>query len=494
MIKKIILIKIFFLSSCFFYLNSLKAQDVPCGTEASPEDVRFIKNIEKLQAKKENSYKEGDSLILIQFIDIPIKIHIVIKETKQGNLTNKCGLSQTDLLAGIEKTNDLFSNSSGIKFFMCGDIDYIYNNDFYDWKSTTLDSTMLKNDQPNVINVYFVSSINIQGKGGIQGYSYGVGKNRVLVKNATMPGGTLAHELGHALGLLHTHGNNSLTCQQTTDELVNGSNCKTSGDGFCDTPADPNLGGICSSLVDPNCTYTGTLKDKNGQYYKPLTNNIMSYTRDECRKYFTVEQVQRMQNIAQQLGLFCCDKNIFATTFISEDIISNKQYQVSNIIDANNSVLNKAVAVYKAGQEINLHDGFHAIAGSDFNAYISNCNGTKKAEQQNPVTGGGCLVLVPLSKEITVLDKINPALSNPKIYPNPTVSTINISYELKENAKVTLEIFDLQNRKVLSPILNKLQLPGEYLKQIHIKNLVPGTYIYRLQLGNKTTTGKLIKL
>ncbi|MBK9047683.1 MAG: hypothetical protein IPL74_13565 [Bacteroidetes bacterium] len=79
---------------------------------------------------------------------------------------------------------------------------------------------------------------------------------------------TLAHELGHYLGLYHTH--------ETSNgvEYVNGSNCGTAGDLLCDTPADPNL----FSCSNSSCQYTcPTLTDPLGQFYSPLMDNIMSY-------------------------------------------------------------------------------------------------------------------------------------------------------------------------------------------------------------------------
>jgi hypothetical protein len=53
----------------------------------------------------------------------------------------------------------------------------------------------------------------------------------------------LSHEMGHCLGLYHTHHGtvteegDSFQCP----ELVNGSNSSTCGDYIADTPADPNI-------------------------------------------------------------------------------------------------------------------------------------------------------------------------------------------------------------------------------------------------------------
>jgi hypothetical protein len=101
--------------------------------------------------------------------------------------------------------------------------------------------------------------------------------------NANCDTNILAHEVGHNLGLLHTHETSS------GFEYVDETNCATAGDAVCDTAADPNLSG----KVNSKCEYIATNKDPNGQYYNPPVNNVMSYTVDSCRKVFTSQQWDR---------------------------------------------------------------------------------------------------------------------------------------------------------------------------------------------------------
>ncbi len=110
----------------------------------------------------------------------------------------------------------------------------------------------------------------------------------------------LSHEIGHVLGLPHTHGP---TNSGTTTELVDGSNCSTGGDKFCDTPADPNLNG----KVDDDCRYTGTSRDLNGMEYHPLTNTVMSYTASHCADSLTPMQYARARAVALHAGFDCCE-------------------------------------------------------------------------------------------------------------------------------------------------------------------------------------------
>ncbi len=135
----------------------------------------------------------------------------------------------------------------------------------------------------------------------------------------------LAHEVGHALGLPHTHG---YTNFGTTDELVNGSNCSTHGDRFCDTPADPNILG----LVNGACVYVGNLTDANGQQYTPNTGNIMSYTNGNCRSHFSAEQHERMYDVASSAQFNCC------LTPVPSQQNLNTCINTSILIDANSPV------------------------------------------------------------------------------------------------------------------------------------------------------------
>lgn len=95
----------------------------------------------------------------------------------------------------------------------------------------------------------------------------------------------LVHEMGHFFGLEHTFA--------VGDELADGSNCATAGDKICDTPADP-YNGTGPDLTDEDCAFVSDLKDANGDYYNPMTTNIMSYYQCPCEKGFTNGQYNKM--------------------------------------------------------------------------------------------------------------------------------------------------------------------------------------------------------
>jgi len=109
----------------------------------------------------------------------------------------------------------------------------------------------------------------------------------------------VAHHLGHIFGLRNTY-------DAQTIELVNGSNCATTGDLLCDTPADPfgqteatpeeiqliMDGELISSFYNSACEFIYEVRDPNGEYYQPDMGNIMSAY--PCKCGFTQDQFRLM--------------------------------------------------------------------------------------------------------------------------------------------------------------------------------------------------------
>jgi hypothetical protein len=136
--------------------------------------------------------------------------------------------------------------------------------------------------EPNTINLYLVSTLGIDALPDVAGLA-GAG-GIVMIEKSSYGFGSLvqAHEFGHYFSLAHTF-------EAAGSELVNGSNCATSGDGICDTAADPDPEGN----ADDECNYSGSvMQDPNGDWYVPPTDNIMSYY--PCGRRFTVGQYNRM--------------------------------------------------------------------------------------------------------------------------------------------------------------------------------------------------------
>lgn len=119
--------------------------------------------------------------------------------------------------------------------------------------------------------------------------------------DASKPGTTTAHEIGHCLGLLHTFETAKGTENVTRDKNNSCFDCEDDGDYLCDTPADPNKRTINGKEVtvrdhiDGNCNYVGVFFDNCNEGYRTDISNVMAYSLWRCVTKFTQGQGARMR-------------------------------------------------------------------------------------------------------------------------------------------------------------------------------------------------------
>jgi PKD repeat protein len=148
----------------------------------------------------------------------------------------------------------------------------------------------------------------------------------MLAASCMNNGSKLSHEMGHYLGLYHTH------TSSFGSEAVDGSDCATEGDLLSDTPADPNLSG---EVDNDGCIYDGTSTDENGASYLPMVTNLLSYTSKECRFEFTEDQMKKLlwtlQN--ERAYLTCAPPSLEANFYVSEEetCSTSKEFSFYNI-------------------------------------------------------------------------------------------------------------------------------------------------------------------
>ncbi|MEG8946299.1 family 43 glycosylhydrolase [Rosettibacter firmus] len=78
-------------------------------------------------------------------------------------------------------------------------------------------------------------------------------------------------------------------------------------------------------------------------------------------------------------------------------------------------------------------------------------------------------------------------------YPNPFNSTTRISFSISEDSFVSLKIYDLLGREVVTLISDKL-LAGNHILNWEVNNLTSGIYLCQLKAGNFIDTKKLVLL
>ena len=247
-------------------------------TKNIPDSCHYTRNIETVLYK------------------IPIKFWIYRKSNSKGGLTIE------DMKEHINHLNYYYSiNNTGIRFYLRPDYEYIDSDKLFklNYLSQAPFQT-IRHRSKGCINVYVAEKLKRSKRFSIdQNYSgtyNSVSKGVIMARGVSSS--TLSHEIGHYLGLKHTHRLWKIKLLQEpvsrTKEIpfTNKKKCEKRGDGLCDTPAEPNL----TKYTDKNCHYTGwNVKDKYGEVYKPATDNIMSYTYNrECRNKFTKGQIAVM--------------------------------------------------------------------------------------------------------------------------------------------------------------------------------------------------------
>lgn len=76
------------------------------------------------------------------------------------------------------------------------------------------------------------------------------------------------------------------------------------------------------------------------------------------------------------------------------------------------------------------------------------------------------------------------------VFPNPANESINLVYDLKNNAEVTISVMDIQGRVVQS--MNEAQTAGGQRVEMNVSELSAGTYFYNIQSGEQTINGKFV--
>ena len=337
----------------------------------------------------------------------------------------------------------------------------------------------IPNRVSDAINIFFVPNALYNGTGvcgwsSFPFYEQQYNKDWTVMNNSCATNGsTLAHEVGHYFSLYHTH-ETAMGAENVTRNSGNGCyDCSTQGYLLCDTAADPRLSG----LVNTSCNYTGNGTDDCNVTYVPDPDNLMSYSRKECRDIFSPGQQNRMltslANDRDNLAASCvgCEPDLV----ITQNVFGGESdlQEAENTITATNDIFSNGNAEYDAGVYVKMNPGFHAKAGSTFRAYIDGCT------PGSPFAGpNGSLSEV--SSEGSAIELAKSLV----LYPNPTTDFVQLESDS------TIAHWELTNQ--LGNIHLKKELNAKRKATIDLNTLTTGVYFLKVHFTDGETLYKTV--
>jgi hypothetical protein len=487
----------YFLFWAITTLPFISFAQLPCGTEDPISSKRFSQEV------LENEWQDLNSGSRQMTRTFMIAVHII------RSTTGTLGISEGDVLDAIEIMNTLYEPAN-IQFEICSPINYIDDNTYLE--TTTIEGQNLVSNYnlPNFINIYFIPKVlNPSGEalcGNASLPNNFTTNRRIFVANSCAKNGsTLSHEMGHFFGLLHTH--------STTGglEYVERINCQTRGDGFCDTPADPELGS--DNVL--NCQYIGGEYDPVGVRYMPDPSNLMSYAPKSCRTRFTPQQFAYMNLISKDDNNYlseACDLADLSLATSMPDVINLDDFSSMDFnfsVIANNvqkpqkvqfkvSVIDNQTNIEKAIQTFTLDFNNGSITfpfSSSINMLVY---------QQDIINANMITFKIDTKDEMQELNEHNNSLSftlnhnyaknkTSLIFPNPTTEYITFYLTNDKIAQFQASIVDITGKLVMQAVIDKQN--RNFIQKIDVSELKQGMYFLIVELDSKTKeVQKFVKL
>ncbi len=258
---------------CVSMFNLSNAQ-VECGTK-TPSETEYSKILSRVNFN-ESPLLEGVKYVRVFIVDI---------------LSN----SSADSAWKRNEINDEFQLAKNLlrPYNIClvlEGVEYIANSSFLDFNVANIAALQAVSNHTNCLNIYLHKTLVVNSD-TLNGNAYEIGGLRLSVSRSAIGQKSMAHEIGHCFGLLHTFETSfGLECPD-------GSNNTTTGDQISDTRATPNNDTYINNNTNSSCIYSGNLTincNGSNQIYNPEITNLMSYGKRTCRNNFSVNQTSLM--------------------------------------------------------------------------------------------------------------------------------------------------------------------------------------------------------
>lgn len=444
-----------------------------CGTQQTESDLTWLRDFQANYIPGEES--RGGSTYYI-----PTKVHIV------GNDEGSGYYNLNYLYQAFCELNERFTET-GFIFYIFEDINYIDNTDFYEHNWSDGSDMMDENNVNDVLNVYFVSD-----PAGNCGYFSPSDDGVAVAKSCAMPNGTtIAHEFGHFFSLPHTfYGWEWGTPDDEDQEWVNGDNCNSSADGFCDTPPD-------YLPYRWNCPGPEQTDPFGDTFYSDGTL-YMSYSNDECTSRFSEEQMDAMR--ANLLGprndFLDWPDPAYAEITGTATLIAPADMAVGIYFNYATLEWTPVTGATEYHLQLAFSPSFSAIAfdaiTSETTYTFTELAGDKKYNWRvRPLAPANTCAEPSLARSFTtgntewsnVLE--SEIFNTLSVYPNPATAgaSVSVLFNMSENAELVLGWYDLTGKL----IAEELMMGNSGANTINLATPIAasGIYMLRVQVGNQ---------
>jgi hypothetical protein len=432
--------------------ESVFAQATTCGTPVG-EDLITPHMLEEARNLRGGSYT------------VEIWVHSINEDNGTG------GPTYQEVLDELQDLENYFAPHNICFAFMgydkINDSDYASDPDFDGDDADALIADYPANS--TVLDIYILPDYTF-----FRGSAFAIPNHYLLIYAGRFNTVHLSHEVGHCLGLYHTHETAFGT------ECPDGSNGSAAGDLCADTPADDDGG-----WSETPCSYTGG-GTNCGQAINADPDNIMSYAPYACRDEFTPDQRARMYS------------NLGASSVLAPLLVNSATATLSGSYQSGESFWSSTGSItcmsgYDAGASayvtLNAGNYVELLAGVDI---------TPNSSGHFMATVNQCdfnlLRLAEYEHDEEPADIEDESAFDMNVYPNPFKGQTTLSISLSDDSSVSLMIVDQLGRTVENVYNNSTLSSGTHTYKLDGGQLPGGIYHAVLTIGNDRMIKKFVKL
>ena len=191
--------------------------------------------------------------------------------------------------------------------------------------------------------------------------------------------------------------------------------------------------------------------------------------------------------------------NIFSKQVSDNESLIFKNEGGKHTININNNVLHNVGAIANQEHQINIVDNMEGIDpqfadpdNGDFT--VGNADLYTAADDGEIV---GAIYWHPdyvddFSDIGTTIDDRKYDVGNVSVFPNPFISMVRFDFDVFATSQVRINVYDITGSLVMQ-VLDQQLVPGSYSQEVNSEPLHSGLYIYRVQVGESVSTGRIVK-